>query len=175
MNCPACKNDLTEKILGDVTFDVCQNGCGGIWFDLMELRKVDEKHETLGEPLLNIEKDPHVHVDHDQRRNCPVCRDVVMMRHFASVKREIELDECPRCGGFWLDAGELGQLRDQFDTDQARSDAAKKLFDSTTEQAFAATHKESKESADRAKNFAKMFRFICPSNYIPGKQKWGAF
>jgi len=27
--------------------DVCQNGCGGIWFDNFELEKVDEKHETL--------------------------------------------------------------------------------------------------------------------------------
>ena len=23
--------------------------------------------------------------------------------------------------------------------------------------------------------FAKLFRFVCPSNYIPGKQSWGAY
>ena len=29
-----------------------------------------------------------------------------MMRHFWSVKREITIDECPECGGIFLDAGD---------------------------------------------------------------------
>jgi Zn-finger nucleic acid-binding protein len=32
-------------------------------------------------------------------------------RHFFSAKRRIEVDECPNCGGYWLDAGELAQIR----------------------------------------------------------------
>ena len=31
------------------------------------------------------------------------------------------------------------------------------------------------EEVARARNVARMFRFVCPSNYIPGKQAWGAF
>ena len=30
-----------------------------------------------------------------------------MMRHFFSVKRQVEVDECPGCGGFRLDAGKM--------------------------------------------------------------------
>jgi len=29
-----------------------------------------------------------------------------------------------------------------------------------------------REKVDR---IARLFRFICPSYYVPGKQKWGAF
>ncbi len=34
---------------------------------------------------------------------------------------------------------------------------------------------ESEENALKAQRFARMFRFICPSYYVPGKQLWGAF
>jgi len=42
MNCPACGNILEQMTVGDVTVDVCQRGCGGIWFDNFELEKFDE-------------------------------------------------------------------------------------------------------------------------------------
>jgi Zn-finger nucleic acid-binding protein len=32
-------------------------------------------------------------------------------RHFFSAKRRVEVDQCPNCGGYWLDAGELNQIR----------------------------------------------------------------
>lgn len=33
------------------------------------------------------------------------------MRHYYSKKRGVVVDECPNGGGFWLDAGELEQVR----------------------------------------------------------------
>lgn len=174
MQCPACDHALTPKTVGNLTVDVC-HGCGGIWFDLFELKKVDEQHEAAGESLLDIEKDPSVQVDPSQRRTCPKCGDVVMMRHFHSVKREIEVDECPKCGGYWLDANELAQIRAQFKSEHDRRHAARTLFQDVSNDAFAGMHAESKEAADKARRIANMFRFVCPSNYIPGKQKWGAF
>ncbi len=32
-------------------------------------------------------------------------------RHFFSAKRRVEVDQCPNCGGYWLDAGELALIR----------------------------------------------------------------
>lgn len=32
-------------------------------------------------------------------------------RHFFSARRQVQVDECPNCGGYWLDAGELAQIR----------------------------------------------------------------
>jgi uncharacterized protein len=37
MKCPACFNELTQLQVGSLVVDVCQGGCGGIWFDAFEL------------------------------------------------------------------------------------------------------------------------------------------
>ena len=30
-----------------------------------------------------------------------------------SLQRQVLVDECPNCGGFWLDAGELADIREE--------------------------------------------------------------
>lgn len=170
MKCPACENQLQQMTVADVTVDVCKGGCGGIWFDNFELKKFDEPHESAGEALLDIELNKTVALDHSKKLKCPRCDDIVMMRHFFSVKHEVEVDECPGCGGIWLDAGELKQIRSLFETEQQRQQAAEEYFSELFDNQLAAMKTESK-----AQKFANMFRFICPSHYIPGKQDWGAF
>ena len=110
MKCPACFNELTQLQVGSLVVDACQGGCGGIWFDAFELQRVDEETEPAG-PLLQIERDPQVVVDTSRKRDCPRCSGIRLHRHFFSAKRRIEVDECPGCGGYWLDAGELAQIR----------------------------------------------------------------
>src|SRR5437867_11366112 len=111
MKCPACFNDLTEVQVGSLVVDVCQGGCGGIWFDAFELHKVDENQEVAGERLLSIQRDERVQVDPARKRDCPRCSGVKLKRHFFSPKRRVEVDECPSCGGYWLDSGQLAQIR----------------------------------------------------------------
>ena len=52
MQCPACYNQLSPFQVGNVTVDVCQGGCGGIWFDAFELQRVDDQAEAAGEAML---------------------------------------------------------------------------------------------------------------------------
>ena len=47
MQCPACFHQLTQLQVGNLFVDVCQGGCGGIWFDGFELQRVDEEHLEL--------------------------------------------------------------------------------------------------------------------------------
>jgi Zn-finger nucleic acid-binding protein len=98
-------------VAGGVVLDVCSGGCGGIWFDAFELRKVEAAQEITGDIEIRIPRDSAVAVDFDKRRGCPKCPEVVLMRHYYSKKRGVVVDECPNCGGFWLDAGELEQVR----------------------------------------------------------------
>ncbi len=175
MKCPACENQLQQVTIADVTVDVCRGGCGGIWFDNFELKKFDEPHESAGEALLDIELNKNVTVDHNKRLKCPKCDDVVMMRHFFSVKHEVEVDECPGCGGIWLDAGELKHIRSLFETEQQREQAAEEYFSELFGNQLAAMKAEDEAKVAKARKFANMFRFICPSHYIPGKQDGGAF
>ncbi len=111
MKCPACFNELTEFKFGGVTVDACAGGCAGIWFDAFELQKVDEPHEVPGEHLLRVQRDPTLQVDFSRRRNCPRCDDIKLRRHFFSAQKQVEVDHCPNCGGYWLDAGELEKIR----------------------------------------------------------------
>jgi len=147
----------------------------GLWFDRFELDKVDEPHESAGQALLEMQRDPDLHVDREARRLCPRCQDVVMMRHFFSHRKQVEVDECPACGGFWLDAGELAAIRDQFDSDEERQKAAEEYFQEVFGGQLEKMQAESREKLEKARKIARMFRFICPTYYIPGKQRWGAF
>ena len=176
MNCPACAHELRSRTAGEVTVDVCEGGCGGIWFDHFELRKLDEQSETAGEALLDIARDPAVKPDPDKRCTCPHCTDgVVMMRHFWSVKRAVTIDECPECGGVFLDAGELGSIRSEFPTEEARHAAADAYFAEVVDPMLSRAHAEDEAELARAQRFAHAFRFISPSWYVPGKQAGAAF
>lgn len=173
--CPACGNQLTEVTIVDIKVDVCKGGCGGIWFDNFELEKFDEQHEHAGEELLNVDKDPKVSVDYEAKRHCPRCDDMKMMKHFFTVKRKVEIDECGGCGGFWLDAGELGGIRDAFATEEDRHKAFDQYFNDIFGETLRQEQQKSQEQLAKARKMAHAFRFICPTYYIPGKQGWGAF
>jgi len=113
MKCPACFHELTELQVGAVTVDVCHGGCGGIWFDAFELQRVDEARETAGEHLLNIPRDPNRRIDPARTRDCPRCAGIKLMRHCFNPKSRVEVDQCPSCGGYWLDSGELEKIRNE--------------------------------------------------------------
>lgn len=116
LKCPACFNSLTEIQVGKLTVDACQGGCGGIWFDAFELERADETSEVVGEPLLKLKRDKSVQVDFSRKRECPRCPGIKLHRHFFSAQRRVEVDQCPNCAGYWLDAGELAQIRAERST-----------------------------------------------------------
>lgn len=175
MNCPACGRALSAHDTGGITVDVCRDGCGGIWFDAFELQRVDEAHESVDEGLLDVPYDPMVQVDHDARRNCPRCSGIVMMRHFFSVRRQIEVDSCPGCGGYFLDHGELEAIRTQFESESERREAARAFFAETFDPQLEEQATQSNERRESARAFARMLRVLLPSYWLPGKQPWGAY
>ncbi|HED35255.1 MAG TPA: hypothetical protein ENJ08_13750 [Gammaproteobacteria bacterium] len=93
-----------------------------------ELKKFDEVHEEAGGELVKyLKKHKNTNKNLDARIYCPKDIDVVMMRRFYSPKNSIEIDECPQCGGIWLDTGELEKIRTLF-PNQSNLDACKKEF-----------------------------------------------
>ena len=166
---------MQEVNAGDVKVDVCKGGCGGVWFDQFELKKFDEPHESVGEQLLDVERDPSITIDRTKDLNCPRCGEFKMLRHYFSFENEVEVDECPNCAGYWLDAGELRAIRSQFDTEEERRQAAQEYFRRVFGDEFAAAEAAEQAKLDKVRKVANIFRFICPSYYIPGKQNWGAF
>ena len=92
-----------------------------------------------------------------------------------SVKNRVTVDECAACGGVWLDPGELRAVRDAFSSEEERARAAERYFDDLFGGELKRLQAASQAEVARARKFARTFRFICPSYYIPGKQEWGAF
>jgi uncharacterized protein len=175
MNCPACGTTMTEMTAGGATVQVCKGGCGGLWFDEWQLRKVDQPDEAAGEALLHVERNPAVEVDPGQRRHCPRDRDVVLMRHFWSVERHVTVDECPKCAGIFLDPGELAEIRAAYKSDDERRKAADAYYREMFDGQLAGMLQKDKAKLESARRVAGIFKFISPSYYLPGKQSWGAF
>lgn len=111
MKCPACFNELRSFVIGGVTVDACDGGCAGIWFDAFELQRVDDKHEIAADSVLHLQSDPQLAVDFTRRRTCPRCAEIKLMRQLFSPEIRVEIDHCPQCAGYWLDAGELEKIR----------------------------------------------------------------
>jgi Zn-finger nucleic acid-binding protein len=175
MKCPRCPSQTKVIENQNVKIDICYDGCGGIWFDWMELKKMDEGHEISEEFLKTLSLSAKKTIPVSDKLRCPTCPSQPMVRRFNSVKRQVEVDECPKCGGFWLDAGELTHIHSEFKTDNDRQHAAEKFISDTFGAQIATARAESQQKLESAQKFAKALRFICPSYYIPGKQSGGAF
>lgn len=113
MKCPACSNTLSEWLVGTIAVDVCDGGCAGIWFDAFELQKAGKAGRTVGDKLAQVWRNPDVIVDFGRKRECPRCDGVKLTRTFFSPSRRVQVDHCPSCGGYWLDAGELATIREE--------------------------------------------------------------
>jgi uncharacterized protein len=158
MVCPACSRELRAARTAALVVDICDGGCGGIWFDGGELRRVDEAHEPVG-GLLDIARDSALVVDHDARRNCPRCREItVLRRRFTSADRRVALDECPGCGGVWLDAGELAELRSEYSTAEARAEAAAEHLDAAFGEWMAGERTAAEQDQQRARKIRDLLR-----------------
>jgi Zn-finger nucleic acid-binding protein len=104
MKCPACKSTLHESNAGGLAVDICDQGCGGIWFDSSELNRVN----ASGAATLNaIPQDPLSPEKHREARLCPRCPSQVLERKWFSELKQVEIDQCAQCGGTWLDSGEF--------------------------------------------------------------------
>lgn len=130
LRCPACQKVMTKVFVPSegVNVDICLDGCGGIYFDNREFKYFDEQHENIDEIIAAIEGKEFAKVDESLPRTCPVCG-ARMAKNYASVKKEVQIDECYSCGGKFLDNGELQKIRAQYATEEERSaDIMKEVY-----------------------------------------------
>jgi len=111
MKCPACKNPLREKDAGGITLDVCYGGCGGIWFDARELEGVNARAATT---LHTIWQVPSPNAKLNEPRMCPRCPEQLLDCKWFSDLKQVEIDQCPKCNGIWLDAGEFTRIYEEL-------------------------------------------------------------
>ena len=111
LRCPRCSVPLNRLGIGGVSTDICED-CGGLWLDRLELARFERPQSAFGEALVaHLSQFPTALIDRSIRLRCPHHPDAVMMRRRFSAAIPVEIDECPECGGLWLDADELAQIR----------------------------------------------------------------
>jgi hypothetical protein len=107
-----------------VKVQVCENGCKGMWFDQGELSQLDANNEGAGAALEAALRSPRRNEGKRGPINCPKCG-IPMHTHKYKRDQEVNVDECYQCGGFFLDSGELTEIRNHRLSDaeiQAYSD-----------------------------------------------------
>ncbi len=167
MKCPACENHLSPVKAGNLLVDVCLGGCGGIWFDNFELQKLDDPEELAGNLLVrvNVADRKEIAANPSKKRQCPKCGDIVMMRHFFSSKRSVEVDECPNCAGYWLDAGELALIREEHQAEIERKRAVDQYLSDVASRKLDEMRAGTWEQTKRARTIDQLLRFSKPIRY----------
>jgi Zn-finger nucleic acid-binding protein len=153
MNCPVCEKPMVEEDFGGVRVDVCKDGCKWIWFDWLELVRLDENHEGVGTALEEALKSPRVNDDDRGQLNCPKCG-MGMQAHKYKSAKEVNVDECYGCGGFFLDSGELREIRDNYMSEEEEDAYVDKLLADVPEyqamkEEIAAEKAQEREAAGR--------------------------
>jgi len=171
MDCPRCKSQLKLVKVTNVDLEQCAN-CKGIFFDNFELKKFDEPHESPSEKIiLENSSSAAVLKDSPKKISCPKCSNIKMMTRFYSVKQKIEIDECGACGGIWVDAGELAEIRAEFSTEEARDTATAKFVSFTTERPMEESQAVLEKELAILKRIGRVLHFIFPdSPNVPDKK-----
>lgn len=156
MKCPVCGKDMIQENFG-VNVDVCENGCKGIWFDQGELRMLDEKNEGLGAALEAALRNPRNNEGKRGQIKCPKC---FLPMHIHKYKRakEVNVDECYNCGGFFLDSGELTDIRNNYMSDAEVQAYAEKIMSAVPE--YAQARKDLDAEKKRLEAIQKYTKFM---------------
>ena len=127
MKCPLDGNELAKQTYeSNIEIDKCPQ-CGGMWLDDNELERIQDVSER--DYSAEIERLPNV-VDQAYAMalagskpavNCAGCGQEMERTEHGGCS-QILIDNCPKCGGVWLDEGELKALEVFFEKAAAESE-----------------------------------------------------
>lgn len=105
MKCPNCNNDFKVIKYPDITYEEC-SACGGIFLDKNELN-VLATGESGNIEFCSIDYDKHS--DKFPERICVKCSTKMIKVNLLEMS-DIIFDYCEKCGGFFVDRGEIDEM-----------------------------------------------------------------
>jgi len=118
MKCPDCNSNLQEVATSGnygekIMLNQC-SGCGGIWFDSLELYAVPG--EEIGKiESVNLEKLGRRNIFQDKSGLCPACSAHLETFHDPNFPKGLEVEYCVKCGGLWVNRGEATSFKEWQD------------------------------------------------------------
>lgn len=106
--CPACSNNLVQKLYASVDVDECP-ACRGMWLDQGELEKLLDHRNMLPDRFFEPVKVEPLKTRPEGTRPCPRCGLLLL----SNLVSGVTIDICTDCSGLWLDQGELNLFLEQ--------------------------------------------------------------
>jgi Zn-finger nucleic acid-binding protein len=123
MNCPRDGEKLFPvQYEGDVFVQECTK-CKGTFLDRGELEKIEEAHEHDFRGALTRMPDIVAGAYERARQraegelSCPKCGSEMETREYAYCS-QVMINKCVRCGGIWLDRGEVEALEEFYERER---------------------------------------------------------
>ena len=162
MKCPACENELSEiKVVG-IDVKVCRGSCGGLWFHLLQVKKIERLKLRAGSILLSIDKADGVKIYRGAEHPCPQCKTTLLYRHFFSREFDTEVNQCAKCGGFWIDVGGLVKIMNS--PQEERKELLEKYFTAIIDGKISGMNLGNQDVAQAAELIIAIFNFLNPQH-----------
>jgi Zn-finger nucleic acid-binding protein len=133
----------------------------------LEILKLDGQRPGGGARLLHVPRAAGVRFFRDVEAICPHCETSLLLRHFFSRERDVEVCQCPKCGGFWVDSGELAGIVKTAEEKQKQ--AVESYFKTIFDQRIAKMNLANEDILGSARSIVKIFLFLCPEKFQPLK------
>ena len=166
MICPVCQKEMIQQDFGGVMVDVCRNGCKGLWFDWSELNKLDHNNQGFGDALKEALNYPRYNDETRGQIQCPKCG-ILMHSHKFEAEKEINVDECYLCGGFFLDSGELKIIRDNIMNKSEQQAYLNKIINQNP--GVINAYRDLKKDEKRVEAASRFTKFLRLSYYATGR------
>ena len=167
MQCPSCQNPLSEQSVAGLAVFACVGSCCGLWFPRRAVRRLSALPRAAGRALLALPRAEGVRLFRDPEHPCPRCQTTLLYRHGFIPRLETEIDQCAKCGGFWVDPGALARLNDPDLPEEKRQALARDYFEELFEKRVRGMNLVNHDTLEAAREIIRIFQFITPEAYGP--------
>lgn len=113
VSCPKCAGNpaMQRTRIGPIEIDRCPR-CAGLWLDETERERLTRTKDSIAQlKAIDKEASRSAQQRQDARRNILCPRDHTPLAPVQDpVQPHVDFERCERCGGIFLDAGELRDL-----------------------------------------------------------------
>jgi Zn-finger nucleic acid-binding protein len=170
MVCPSCNNQLTHFTFTGVSVQACEDGCGGYWLQREQINNICGPPGG-GKKLLQIPPAAGVRIFRDVEHTCPRCQTTLLFKHFFNRELDIQVDQCAKCSGFWIESGKLNSLWNQGNANGLCPQVTD-YFAEVYENCISTLDIGNPDIRESAQQIVKIFRWISPEEFILGKDVW---